>query len=58
MICKIGTKLSILAALTCKLATVNPPCIFPFRTQFYTVQQLPVMTALPPRGDIDLRWLF
>lgn len=37
MICKIGIKGKTLAALTCKLETVNPPNILPFRTRFYTV---------------------
>jgi len=37
MICKIGIKWTTLAALTCKLATVNPPNILPFCTRFYPV---------------------
>jgi len=52
MICKIGTKLTTLATLTCKLATVNLPGVLSLPHSFYTVPVLAstlVITLLAPR---------
>jgi hypothetical protein len=52
MICKIGSKLTTLATLTCKLATVNLPGVLSLPHSFYTVPVLAstlVITLLAPR---------